>query len=366
MSEAPSGRKAYMDVLKALGVLAIVLAHSWPPSVVGQVVSTYYIALFFFVSGYFYSDKYSDDLWLLARKRLWSLYKPFVLWNLGYLVLHNLLFRLNLYSAHAGYMGAVGSTYGLESTLGTALGILTLTATEQLAGALWFLIALISCTAVFGLLSWVSRRMGGHLAEYARLVLVVVVFTLGYLSQSVLKWPAFINTSLVGVLIFYGGFQFRRIEPRVPINALLAVAAASIVFVGRGTVVMGANQYKGPLILVVVVAAGVYANLFMAKRLETNLFLSYLGQHTVFVVATHFLAFKVVSFVYILVYDQPMYMLASFPVITGEDGWWIAYFTAGVLLPMLCHVGLDRLGTTLRPAIDAGFDTRETQAEAPI
>ena len=323
-----------MDVMKALGVLAIVLAHSGPPPVVVEMVSTYYIAIFLFVSGYFYKEAYSDDLRLLATRRLKALYIPFVAWNLGYLALHNVFFRLNIYSSKVGYLEQVSHLLSVRNTVGAALRTLTLTATEQMAGALWFLITLITVTSVFGVTSWLCRRAAGKYAEYARAAAVLAIFAVGYANQTLITWPAFINTSLVGVLIFYGGFLFKRVESRLPLNAILAATAALIVFLGRGTVVMGANHYRGPLILVVVVAAGVYANLYVATRLQDVAILNYLGRNTIFVVATHFLAFKLVSTVMISTQSLPPYCLAKFPVITGDGGWWIAYFACGVLVPL--------------------------------
>jgi len=334
MSEAATHRKPCMDVMKALGVIAIVLAHSDPPAFIGNFVSTYYIAIFFFVSGYFYKDEYSDDLGLLARRRIRSLYVPFVAWNLFYLALHNLFFRLGLYSSQTGYGAEVSRLYTLRDAAGVAFGVFTLRATEQMAGALWFLISLITVTAIFGGSSWLCRRLTRRYAEWLRFAMVLLLFAAGYLNQPWVTWPAFVNTSLVGVLVFYGGFIFKRIEDRIPVTAVLAGLAFALVVIGRGTVNMGANRYAGPLTFAAVAGAGIYTNLYAATLLQANKLLNYLGRNTIFVVATHFLAFKAVSLVYVAVYGQPAYMLAKFPVISGGSGWWIAYFACGVLLPL--------------------------------
>jgi len=215
----------------------------------------------------------------------------------------------------------------------TGLKIVGLSATVEMAGALWFLISLMTAIALFALASWTSRRIGWR-PELVRATIVLILFALGYLNMPWLTWPAFINTSLVGVLLLYGGLLFRRFESRMPMNAIAAIGAATVVAFGGGTVNMGANQYTGPLVLVVVVAAGIYANLFVAHRLNGSRVLNYLGRNTIFVVATHFLAFKVASLAYIQINGSPAYMLAKFPVISGGGGWWIAYFACGLLLPM--------------------------------
>lgn len=341
MAEVAPARKKYMDVLKALGVLAVVLAHSAPPETVVQTVSTYYIALFFFASGYFWNEDYTASPKLLLSRRLRPLHASFVMWNLGYLALHNAFFRLNLYSSQTGYMESVSAAYGVRETLGTALGIVTLQATEQMAGALWFLISLITASAIFGLISALVRPVAAPWTEPLRFVGVLLCFAIGYSNQQVLVWPAFLNTSLVATLVLYAGLWFRRVEDRVPVAPVLAALAACVVLVGRGTVNMGANTYAGPAIFVVVVAAGIYANLFAAKHLEDSRLLNYIGRNTIFVMATHFLAFKLVSVLYVLVHGLPIWMIAKFPVVSGENGWWLLYFMCGFLVPVAFKLGLD-------------------------
>lgn len=63
--------------------------------------------------------------------------------------------------------------------------------------------------------------------------------------------------------------------------------------------------------------------------------LCYVGDHTLVVLALHFLSFKVVSLIAISAKDLDMTFLSSFPTIYGLGGiWWLLYTVAGVLLPL--------------------------------
>lgn len=58
------------------------------------------------------------------------------------------------------------------------------------------------------------------------------------------------------------------------------------------------------------------------------------GQHTLSILIWHFLAFKVVTIIQLLIYKEPIYRIASFPVFISSDGWWILYTIVGVIVPV--------------------------------
>ena len=339
MTQPASGRDTRMDVVKAFGVIAIILAHSEPPAFMTQVVSTFYIAVFFFVSGYFYKDTYSDNLHLLASRRLKSLYVPFVAWNLGYLALHNAFFALNLYSSRTGYLGTTSRIYDARAFIGVALGVLTLRSTEQMAGALWFVASLLTVFVLFGLVNWASRRMSPRYSEHLTAIAALLLFAVGYANQQWLAWPMFLNTSLVAMVVFYAGRMYRRGEARIPITLPLAGIAVAVMYFGRGTVNLGSPSPVGPVGMLLVAFAGIYSCLYVAALLRANRLLGYLGRNSLAVIATHFLAFKLVSLFYVQSHGLPIYMLAKFPVVTGAGNWWAVYFMCGILVPLLVVAG---------------------------
>ena len=66
-------------------------------------------------------------------------------------------------------------------------------------------------------------------------------------------------------------------------------------------------------------------------------FLTFIGNHTMPILIWHFLCFKLVSLVIILVYSLPVEQLAEFPVIETHATryWWLAYVFIGSTLPLL-------------------------------
>ena len=62
---------------------------------------------------------------------------------------------------------------------------------------------------------------------------------------------------------------------------------------------------------------------------------AYIGRRSLTIMALHFLAFKIVSAFYSVLHGAPLYWFAKLPVITGSDGWWIAYSIAGIGIPLI-------------------------------
>jgi fucose 4-O-acetylase-like acetyltransferase len=343
-------RVQYVDVARALGVIGVVLGHAWYQSAAERITLSFDLALFFFVSGYVYSEKYSQRPDLLAWRRLKTLYFPFVRWEFFWLALHNVLFYTGIYSGEAGYLGQTSYVYSLSDHFAAGLRILTFRGSETMAGALWFLESLFFSNVFFGLISFMLVRLFRRETEWLRALAVLACVVVGYLSNPLLANRMHLGTSLVGLLFLYWGVLYRRYEPLLLPRWYLALPAAAFVIACGGGVYLGPNSYQNPALLVTVVPAGIYASLYLARLLQHNRLLQYIGTNTIFVIGMHFLAFKLVSLVQIELYGYPSYYLSKFPVISPDHGWWIAYFICGLFLPLALKAGIDRLVALVKPS----------------
>jgi fucose 4-O-acetylase-like acetyltransferase len=347
-------RVTYLDRLKALGVFAVVLYHSHPPGEVASILVLYQLALFYFASGALYKEEYSRKPWTLARKRLKTLYLPFVAWNFFYLALHNVLFHLNVYSDKAGFNGSVSHLYPPAEFLSMAKYIVLGEGLEQMAGALGFVFTLFLVNIVFVAVSYLCLRAFDE-GEWVRLLALAGLLVIGMSNQHVLTRPATVNTALVAASVFYMGFLYRRFEDRIPLNPYLAILAAGVLWKSVGGIDLAVNQYASAPVMIAGVAAGVYLNVYLAKGMGANRFVEYVGKNSFFVIATHFLAFKVVSLIEVYAYHQPAYMLAQFPVLISSGLWFLAYFVVGILLPVGAKFLVDRVKDLARPYVRGGF-----------
>ena len=329
-------RNRAMDVVKAIAILSVVLAHAAPPGIVVEVVQIYYIAAFFFVSGYFFRTEYFTDLSLLIRRRVLPLYAVFVAWNFAFLV-----FEIGVLAPALRALGVdAGFDHQLAYVPRAAASILGLSGVYSLAGALWFVISLITATVLFGLIGYVAYRLPSWATwTFVRLA-VLGCFLLGFGPDTFLRWPSHTDTALVGLVVLYAGYRYRNHERWVPLVPVAAALATAEVYLLRGQVDMTIDTYRGLLVFVVAVGSGIYALLYASNRLQRVSLLAYIGQNSLFIAATHILAFKLVTLGRVIVLDLPVQQLVSFPVASGRT-WWVAYFLVGIGVPVAVKRVLD-------------------------
>jgi fucose 4-O-acetylase-like acetyltransferase len=334
-------RQRYWDILKGLGIIAVVVGHSGSPLV--PFVYMYHIALFFFISGHFYNDVYSSDPSLLVAKRVKSLYWPFVSYGLVVLALHNLLLSVNMLSSVAEPGIISTRAYGIIDTLRMGEEIVTLRNTEQLLGAMWFLPSLLVTNVLFCIIRYASLRLSIKYSMLTTVILSITLFSIGMiLANRHIKLSLHSDVSLVAMPVFLAGYALKSSKNQFSGHWMVAsLSALCLVFLSKkyGFIEAVNQKYLNPWVFMIASCAGIYLNLYIGKIIEhtpvLEKIMSLIGQRSLSILALHFFSFKLVSVLYIVGHNAPYYWLARFPIISDSGGWWIAYTLAGVVIPII-------------------------------
>lgn len=189
-------RLKFIDIAKAIGIICVCIGHSGTSTFIVTAVMMFQMPLFYFISGYLYKDFYSEHPFIRIKKSIKAYYLPFLAYDIGYLVLHN----------------------------------------------------------IFALLHLVDAKNGGGL----------------------------LGISLVLVIASFGWFQ-------------------------------------------------------------NNKYLIQIGKCSLEIIELHFLAFKIVSLIIIIIYRLPVTRLSDYPVIETGGLWWICYTLVGVCVPVILKLAAVRL-----------------------
>lgn len=141
-------RNYTFDIAKALGIIFLVSSHAywWP---ITRVFTTFYIALFCFITGYFLKIKERKlTEYILGKVR--NLYIPFVVVSMSYLVLHN-FFNL---------IGITSGRYRIDDYVVKIKNIMLMNNSEQLLLPIWFITMLFVITVLFGVLYKLLGKAG--------------------------------------------------------------------------------------------------------------------------------------------------------------------------------------------------------------
>lgn len=332
------GKIEYMDIAKGCAIILVVIGHSGAP--ITNFIYLFHMALFFFISGYFYKESYSDNPIKLLFKRLKTLYIPFLKYELIYLFLHNFFFRINVYSEKTGYQNQGSIMYSKEQFMYVLKSIIKFVGTEQLAGAFWFLTTLFFVNIIFVVISFLVTKIFKKYSEIFRFILVFACFILGNaFTHYNYEFYYCFNVSLVATFIYYLGYLYKKNELIIKSNIVVFLLALGLLIYNsfKGHIEMGANSYPSPVFFILSSLAGIYLTMYISKLLSNKRLrlLKYIGKNSFTIMALHFLCFKLVNLIQIRLYKYPDYMLAKFPYIDGSNGWWIIYTLSGVLVPIM-------------------------------
>ena len=133
--------RLYWNIIKGIGILCIVIGHSW--KLLSGFVYLFHLAIFFFVGGYLYNDeKYSEDPYLYFANKLKNNWKKYVLFEIILILLHNLFIKMGIL-LNSDY-------YDFDQTVISAISTLLFFGSETLGGALWFVPVYVIASAIFG------------------------------------------------------------------------------------------------------------------------------------------------------------------------------------------------------------------------
>lgn len=258
-------RLDWADLVKGFGMFVVVFSHYPHPEWINAFYTPFFLAIFFFVSGYFFSPKRSFGEFVVNK--FWKLLVPLFMF---------------------GALGVLESVLlGGESLVDRLAGLFI-----QIAGwndTMWFFSCLFTVELVF---YWV-HKVAGRLSSsvWPLVALSAAVIGLGVILCRVgLNLPWHFETACVVELFFLGGHLCRRyaVEEKVSLPLCLGAWILFIVFVRifPNPVDMHLDRFGNIVLFFLQSLLSVYAFmclcvLLSGKRGRINDFIIWVGQNTV-------------------------------------------------------------------------------------
>lgn len=296
-------RLDYVDVCKAIGILLVVLGHTYyGPKMLHNLIYSFHMPLFFILAGFTYSKSRNNVLgfWPFAKKKARELLVPYALFALANLIIQIIWKRFLLHEA-------VGFGYVADNLK----GIFFCYSSKQYmpnCSPIWFLLCLFIADLLF---FWLMRlKKNAALAATACLGICCFIGRYPYDYNSYpWKFPVF----LMAVFLMYIGYELRRLvfEREIKKHAVaglgcLIVMALSFaeVMLTDHSVEMNENRY-GNIIIFLLTAIPIPASLLMLCRNIPALGhckpLIWLGRNTIYVVGFNYLCRDLAAEIYYLI-----------------------------------------------------------------
>jgi fucose 4-O-acetylase-like acetyltransferase len=191
LSNSPPDRLIWLDFAKGIGIVLVVVGHAirgLHPDIMGprpnffevadQLIYSFHMPLFFFISGFLFGKRRSDSWFAFSRSMAIGIVVPYVLWSIIFVGLQN------QFSSEVNHPYELSALFRLESTP---------------IGHMWFLHALLIVQVIY----FVARQVFG----FAGLVAAGCVFSAMYFHLLHLPdpWAYYSEAPAMGGAFFAAG-----------------------------------------------------------------------------------------------------------------------------------------------------------------
>jgi acyltransferase len=340
-----------ISIIKALGIIAVVSGHVGGD--LGGIFYLYHMPLFFLISGYLYNDKYSNQLLVFLTKKLKSLYLPYLIISISFILLRNFFIKIGIYGTDPTLPNPVSYISTTQNIIINIQNAIIFKYEEPLLVALWFVVCLFNVSMLFAIIRYISLKINTINNLKTTFFIVVVCFFFGfYLVRINYRLPIQLDNALIALFFYYLGYIYRQYETKITFQGIFALLAFLALKQLRtyGSINMHLQQFVDPSFYVLCGVIGIYANFWLGRKISNynNIIaksLVLIGENTFPILVLHLLALKIVTWALILVDPNNTFALAYvFPqgALKLSFGMRLIYSLIGVVVPVLFWLLLKR------------------------
>ncbi|SHL91688.1 Fucose 4-O-acetylase [Xylanibacter ruminicola] len=335
-------------IAKAIGIFFMVVGHSGCPQSIFRFIYLFHMPLFFFCSGIFFKEMSSIvSVGTYLKKRIKGLYIPFVKWAVFFLILHNMFMKVGLYNAYYGFEGGT-AFYTISDIFQRLCKILfIMNGYEELLGGFWFIRSLFVSCLLIAVFSLIFRRRFKYKYWLLCLLFLVLTVLIRRISPDIEFWRE-ISMGCLGAMFYILGYllmPYFRLWQNWYSALLLCFSLLFFFYYFKNGISMGCGYNKVvPFSLSAI--SGSLLTICISKQIDNRnsllkYVLYYIGNHTLVILALHFLAFRFVSYIISVIYGVGIIHVAEHPVIKDvsilPNYWWTIYCVAGIAIPLLLN-----------------------------
>lgn len=339
-------RYKVIDVIKGYGICLMVCGHSGAPFT--NWIYLFHMALFFIASGYLWNERNAEtkkNVVQYVKRKVKSLWLPFVLINVFFTVTQNFFLKIGIYSTDAGASVLPVISLDTSATIKKVIGNIIFSGGSQLAGATWFLRSLFCITIINAIITYLLKDI---ISKKRMLFIVIVVTAIGMQLVNNDVRPISLLLEKIGLQSFFAGYfayligmilrdttSMRFVKRHVLVCFLLSGGGLFLLnFVGKIQLNVGHIENVAFFALSSILGwTLVYIVSINSKWIASCV--EYIGKHSVWILGLHFLSFKIVTMVYLMIVPESKVTLAAYPVVYENNMLWIAYTLVGIIAPLL-------------------------------
>lgn len=366
-------RDKAVDVLKGIAMILIVTGHAYTPH--RDWIYLFHVAAFFMASGYCWHRKIDcPQEWVsFVTRQVKKLYVPYVIYNCGFTLLNNVFVRWNIYTDNTGLIDRqlvnafpqqLMSVMSGKEMLNGIIKCLCLQYRPQMGGATWFISSLLLILILHATIELAFNQIiksNNKIWLYCALLIVALIIPNVEAFQGILNHWEFVRLPYPYVA-FLAGLILRKVRADRFYDIFSCAAsflALCALYIGGLRIEIASGEVGNPIGYVVASCSGWFFLMGLSKAIVQNSkmgsrVMEYIGTNTLPILYLHFLAFKLVSLLYVTFNSRPLYFVASFPVIFESSLLWrVVYIIVGVAVPLLLNKLISKIKSVSKKVLYA-------------
>lgn len=343
-----SKRNQFVDILKAIGIISIVIGHScWSITgmniLIGPFVYSYHLMIFMVVSGYLYNPEKINNIKELLKyifKLFLKMLKIFFLYNLFFVVMHNIFLELNMIN---------GNYYSWQTISKNIVDGLLFKSTEPFMGAFWFIYMMLISKILYNITSFIFKDK-----KFIFSIIMACYCLIGLeLCTKKIFLPYYFQISLIATFFMYIGYLLKK-----NVNVLKKflykygwIPSAIIIYLAllklNSFIDLSADMIINPFAFIVLTFIGIYFCFSLAKFIATlrfkkvkNIF-SLIGCNSLHIMALHFMIIKFIDIIYAKLFNiTDINVIAKFPYAFKI---WYIYVPIAVIFSLLIALVIKKI-----------------------
>lgn len=323
-----------MSILKAIGIILVVIGHkqiNWRL----LPIYSFHMPLFFFISGYFYKEKYDNSHFLFIRKKIKSLLLPYYFYNVIFLIITisvNSIFSISLGKNVTAF------NFFVEPFITGHQYYFFLAA--------WFVPQLFVVQIVYNHLNPIFKKVGARYPLKFCFFVVLALSAIYFSNKGFNKNPIFlvISRTCFGMLFYFLGSFFKSHLERYNIftsgHLAIIIAMQWLMlhnFKSLHYSMLRADFNTHIYLPILSSITGIYFCLFVSKSLslflKNNDILVKIGNNSFHIMAGHILVFFCFSYMALKLTGGDLHDLHNIWYSYDNNKYWFIYVSGGVLIP---------------------------------
>ena len=333
-------RNNIIDILKGIGICLIVIGHT--DSFTKHFIYLFHVGIFIIASGLFFKDekiKSFKGLLEYIKKKIISLYIPYVIINILAVLLNNLFINIGIYSFTSH------NYYNLLDIIYSCLKIVLFRGVTEIGGATWFLHLLFLINVTYAIISYLfSKIYDNKNIKYIFQIFISIIFlVIGYFMSINCKneiISIYVKSMCCYYLFLYGNlFNYYKEKINFKLSFLLMPVSILLLMILNkcGSVEISKNIYTSIPFFVSCSVLGwilLYSISVIIDHYKINAIFRYIGERSIYILLFHFLSFKIVNIIICLIIKDEWTVVSSFPTAYGGK-YSLLYIAFGIVIPVL-------------------------------